>query len=103
MTSATFPPQNASFASPVAKVGLVVAGVILFFSRQIYRESEIEQHLFCSSCNAVDAHDEGRCPLCGCKLSISAGFFYTSYSHEKKLLASHGLMPCHEGQLLKES
>jgi hypothetical protein len=75
--------------------GLVVVAVaaVIFMLIQNYRECTPEEHLFCASCDAVDADDEGLCPVCGAVLGEFASFFYSSDADELKRLAKHGLTP----------
>ena len=80
----------------IGAVILCVAGGLVYFLHQMYRECSIEDHRFCASCNAVDSDDEGCCPVCHMALSEEAGFFSTSYSDEKKLIERYGLVPYKE-------
>jgi hypothetical protein len=75
---------------------LCVAGALVYLLRQIYRKCNIEHHRFCAPCNAVDSDDKGYCPVCRMVLSEEGGFFFTSYSNEKKLIERHGLLPSKE-------
>jgi hypothetical protein len=77
-------------------VVLCVAGALVYLLRQIYRKCSIEHHRFCAPCNAVDSDDKGYCPVCRLVLSEEGGFFFTSYSDEKKLIERHGLQPSKE-------
>lgn len=80
----------------IGAVVLCVAGALVYLLRQIYRKCSIEHHRFCAPCNAVDSDDKGYCPVCRLVLSEEGGFFFSSYSDEKKLLERHGLVPCKE-------
>jgi len=77
----------------IGMVVLCVAGALVYLLRQIYRKCSIEHHRFCAPCNAVDSDDKGYCPVCRLVLSEEGGFFFTSYSDEKKLIERHGLLP----------
>jgi len=85
--------ESAFLLLMIGGVILCVSGGLVFFLHQIYRECSIEHHRFCAACNAVDSDDEGCCPVCGKVLSEEAGFFFTSYSDEKKLIQRYGLLP----------
>ena len=80
----------------IGTVVLCVAGALVYLLRQIYRKCSIEHHRFCAPCNAVDSDEKGYCPVCRRVLSEQAGFFFTSYSGEKKLIERHGLLPFKE-------
>ncbi len=80
----------------VGTVVLCVAGSLVYLLRQIYRKCSIEHHRFCAPCNAVDSDDNGYCPVCRMVLSEEGGFFFTSYSNEKKLIEQYGLLPSKE-------
>ena len=69
---------------------LTVVTALLYFLRQMYKDCTIETHHYCSACNAVDTNDTGCCPVCQRMLSEQAGFFYTSYSDETKILQRRG-------------
>jgi len=77
----------------IGTVVLCVAGALVYLLRQTYRKCSIEHHRFCAPCNAVDSDDKGYCPVCRLVLSEEGGFFFTSYSDEKKLIERHGLLP----------
>ncbi len=80
----------------IAIVALCVVGGSVYLLRRIYRGCRIEHHRFCAPCNAVDSDDKGYCPVCRLVLSEEGGFFFTSYSDEKKLMERHGLLPSKE-------
>ncbi len=80
----------------IGTIALCVAGGLAYLLRRVYRGCRIENHRFCAPCTAVDSDDKGYCPVCRRVLSEEAGFFFTSYSGEKKLIERHGLLPCKE-------
>src|SRR5258708_23600728 len=80
----------------IGTVVLCVAGGLVYLLRQIYRKCSFEHHRFCASCDAVDSDDKGYCPVCRMVLSEECGFFFTSYSDEKKLIERYGLLPSKE-------
>ena len=75
---------------------LLVAGGLIYFLRQSYKECVIESHLFCSSCDAVDADDAGICPICGQTPPGFSDFYYTLDKDEIRSLQAYGLTPCRE-------
>ena len=80
----------------IGTIMLCVAGALIYLLRQIYRKCGIQHHRFCAPCNAVDSDDKGYCPVCRMVLSEEGGFFFTSYSDEKKLIERYGLLPSKE-------
>jgi hypothetical protein len=83
-------------ASFLGAIVLVTAGVIVFFSRQIYRECEYQEYLYCQKCNAVDSDENGHCPVCMAPLTKKASFISTTYKAEIAVIKRRGLLPCSE-------
>ncbi len=75
---------------------LTTAAIMVYFLRQVYKECECQECLYCPKCDAVDKYDSGICPICQAPLVNKDSFYFTTYKDEQKIIQKWGLHPSRE-------